>query len=127
MNGSVSRLRWFAVFVDGREYDDATRKLLIRNYQQDNSSVTFASGYTGKMIMDKFYPDVERDMSDTRPPFTYNYGEALDGFQTPIFGFNPYNISKIFAERHIQGLVHGIESMKFRARNPNQPQPIPDH
>jgi len=116
--------RWFAVFID-RDYDEVTRKLLIRNYQQDGGAPSFISG--NKVAMSQqFYPIIERDLSDTRPPFTYNYGEALEGFATLIAGPNPYAMKDNFGEKAIASMAKDLDAARFRAKFPPlPPSPTP--
>jgi len=119
--------RWFAMFAPGRDYTREERILISRNYNQDGGGKSFASGWTGALIMDPFYPDIKRDETDTRPPFSYELGEALEGFATPIFGFNIYDIHKYLVDKQIKRMTQGVEisrrEAEFAANNPNAVRP----
>lgn len=99
--------RWFSVFLPDREYDEATRKLMDRNYKQHHNSLTYISGQQGTTVYGDFYPEVTRKESDKRPPFSYVYGEPLDGFYTPVAGFDPYTVYMTVADTYIRRLEEG--------------------
>lgn len=109
---ALKALQWFSVYVPGRVCGDEESLLKNLNYQQDKGSPTFTSGYTGKMMFEQFYPDVKRDPADTKPPYTYIYGDELERFTTPIFGFNPYTVAELVAERYIQSLERAVTSLR---------------
>lgn len=103
--------RWFATILPTREYDEATKTLLIRNYQQDDGGPTFISGWTGGMMMEQFYPNMTKTAS----------GDLLKGFKTPIYGFSPYTLHETFAEKYIKKLEQGIQAMQVADENPGAP------
>lgn len=116
---------WFGNFIDGREYDDETRQLLIRNYQQDNASPTFTSGWLGMTMFEQFYLTIRKDESDKKSPFTYFYEDEIEDAVTAIRGFSPFAAHKKIAAEYINILNRRAKSLKFHAENPNTPQPSP--
>lgn len=116
--------RWFAILVPGREYEDAIKINIIRNYQQDKSAHTLASGYTGALIMQEFYPDIVKTSAPRQYPSRYNYGDALDGYRVPIYGFNPAGVAAKFADMYLRDLALGLDRLRAdAARGPNVVRP----
>lgn len=115
--------RWFAIFVEGREYTDEERDLLMKNYQQQNGNWAFSSGWLGSMVFRGFWANVYRDPNDKVAPYKYIYDNLLEGFCTPIFGFDPYVHSATFPMKALRHFDKLVEYEHNKAQTPGYEKP----